>query len=112
MKDPDSHQGLRTFDTFHMGRSCMDLYSNDVGADFVDIKSFAAYVGGSPTNMSVGCRRLGLKSIILTAFGEALLGHFLVHILKKEGVDIQFSPRKRGRHTSLVLLGIEPPAQF
>jgi 5-dehydro-2-deoxygluconokinase len=90
----------------------MDLYSNDVGADFVHIKSFAAYVGGSPTNMSVGCRRLGLKSALLTAFGEDPVGDFVVHFLSKEGVDIQSSPRKQGRHTSVVILGIEPPDKF
>ena len=112
MEHQDPRQAKPTFDTFHMGRSCMDLYSNDVGADFVDIKSFAAYVGGSPTNMSVGCRRLGLKSALLTAFGEDLVGDFVVHFLKKEGVNVQFSPRKPGRHTSLVLLGIEPPDKF
>lgn len=39
-----------------------------VGADFVHIRSFAACVGGSPTNVSVGCRRLGLKPALLTAF--------------------------------------------
>lgn len=44
----------RTYDSLHMGRSSIDLYSNDVGAPFVDITSFAAYVGGSPTNISVG----------------------------------------------------------
>ena len=27
----------RSYDTFHMGRSGMDLYSNDVGANFVYI---------------------------------------------------------------------------
>jgi 5-dehydro-2-deoxygluconokinase len=112
MRYQDSHDGQRTFDTFHMGRSCMDLYSNDVGADFVEIKSFAAYVGGSPTNMSVGCHRLGLKSALLNAFGEDLVGDFVVHFLKKEGVNVQFSPRKPGRRTSLVLLGIEPPDKF
>jgi 5-dehydro-2-deoxygluconokinase len=112
MRHPDSRQDQRTYDTFHMGRSCMDLYSNDVGVDFVDIKSFAAYVGGSPTNMSVGCRRLGLKSALLTAFGEDPVGDFVVHFLKKEGVNVQFSPRKPGRYTSLVVLGIEPPDKF
>ncbi len=101
-----------TFDTFHMGRSCMDLYSNDVGADFVRIKSFAAYVGGSPTNMSVGCRRLGLNSALLTAFGEDPVGDFVAHFLTQEGVDVRFSPRKPGRHTSVVVLGIEPPDKF
>jgi 5-dehydro-2-deoxygluconokinase len=90
----------------------MDLYSNDVGVDFVRIKSFAAYVGGSPTNMSVGCCRLGLKSALLTAFGEDPVGDFVVHFLTKEGVNVHFSPRKPGRHTSLVVLGIEPPDKF
>jgi 5-dehydro-2-deoxygluconokinase len=95
-----------------MGRSGMDLYSNDIGAKFVDIRSFAAYVGGSPTNMSVGCRRLGLKSALLTAFGEDPVGDFVAHFLSQEGVDIRFSPRKPGRHTSAVVLGIEPPDKF
>jgi len=90
----------------------MDLYSNDVGAAFVDIKSFAAYVGGSPANMSVGCRRLGLNTALLTAFGQDPVGDFVAHFLGKEGVDIRFSPRKPGRHTSIVVLGIEPPDKF
>lgn len=90
----------------------MDLYSNDVGIDFAHIKSFAAYVGGSPTNMSVGCRRLGLKSALLTAFGEDPVGDFVVHFLTEEGVDVRFSPRKPGRYTSVVVLGIEPPDKF
>ena len=49
----------RTYDSLHMGRSSIDLYSNDVGAPFSEIGSFAAYVGGSPTNISVGGRASG-----------------------------------------------------
>ena len=47
-----------TYDLITMGRSSIDLYANDVGAPFVEIKSFAAYVGGSPTNIAVGAQRL------------------------------------------------------
>jgi 5-dehydro-2-deoxygluconokinase len=112
MKSQNRRMPGRAYDTFHMGRSGMDLYSNDVGAKFVDIRSFAAYVGGSPTNMSVGCRRLGLKSALLTAFGEDPVGDFVAHFLSAEGVDIRCSPRKPGRHTSAVVLGIEPPDKF
>ena len=108
----ESQQVPFTYDTFHMGRSGMDLYSNDVGAPFVNIKSFAAYVGGSPTNMSVGCRRLGMTSALLTAFGEDPVGDFVAHFLTEEGVDIRFCPRKPGRYTSAVVLGIEPPDKF
>jgi 5-dehydro-2-deoxygluconokinase len=112
MTPQNPRRARRFYDTFHMGRSGMDLYSNDVGADFVHIRSFAAYVGGSPTNMSVGCRRLGLKSALLTAFGEDPVGDFVAHFLTEEGVDIRFSPRKPGRQTSAVILGIEPPDKF
>ena len=112
MTPQDPRRTRRHYDTFHMGRSSMDIYSNDIGADFVHIKSFAAYVGGSPTNMSVGCRRLGLKSVLLTAFGPDPIGDFIVHFLTEEGVDVRFSPRKPGRKTSSVVLGIEPPDKF
>ncbi|MHB8772687.1 MAG: 5-dehydro-2-deoxygluconokinase [Syntrophales bacterium] len=112
MTPSEPRRTRRRYDTFHMGRSGIDLYSNDVGAAFVDIKSFAAYVGGSPTNMSVGCCRLGLKSVILTAFGEDPVGDFICHFLTEEGVDVRSSPRKPGRKTAAVVLGIEPPDRF
>jgi 5-dehydro-2-deoxygluconokinase len=95
-----------------MGRSSIDLYSNDVGAPFEQITSFAAYVGGSPTNTSVGGARLGLNTVLLTAFGQDPVGDFILHFLNKEGVNTQFSPRKPGYRTSAVVLGIEPPDKF
>ena len=60
----------RSYDVITMGRSSIDLYSNDIGAPFVNITSFAAYVGGCPTNISVGTRRLGVRSALLTAIGD------------------------------------------
>jgi hypothetical protein len=82
MTAPDPRRTRRRYDTFPMGRSGMDLNSNDVGADFVHIRGFSAYVDGSPTNMSVGCRRLGLKSVLLTAFVEDPVGDFSVLFLR------------------------------
>ncbi len=102
----------RTYDILAMGRSCIDLYANDVGAPFVDIKSFAAYVGGCPTNISVGTRRLGLRSALLTAVGEDPVGDFVLNFLNHEGVVTDFITRKPGRRTSAVILGIEPPDKF
>ncbi len=64
-----------------MGRSSIDLYANEVGAKFENIKSFAAYVGGSPTNISVGAKRLGLNSALLTGIGDDPEGDFILHFL-------------------------------
>jgi 5-dehydro-2-deoxygluconokinase len=107
-----SDSTARTYDSLHMGRSSIDLYSNDVGTPFVEINSFAAYVGGSPTNISVGGRRLGLKTAILTGLGVDPVGDFILHFLKNEGVDTQFSVRKPSHISSAVVLGIEPPDKF
>ncbi len=100
------------YDILAMGRSSIDLYANEVGARFVDIQSFAAYVGGCPTNISVGTRRLGLRSAILSAVGEDPVGDFLLNFLDREGVVTEFVHRKPGRRTSAVILGIEPPDKF
>ena len=104
--------GEPEFDLITMGRASLDLYSNDVGAPFTEIKSFAAYVGGSPTNIAVGARRLGLRTALLTAVGEDPVGDFVLKFLEVEGVSTEFIPRKPGTRTSAVLLGIEPPDRF
>ena len=75
------------FDLITMGRSSIDLYANDVGAPFVDVKSFAAYVGGSPTNIAVGAQRLGLKTAVLTAVGDDPVADFILKFLNQEGVE-------------------------
>jgi len=102
----------KEYDLITMGRSCIDLYSNDVGAPFEEITSFAAYVGGSPTNIAVGSIRLGLKTALLTAIGKDPVGDFIMRFLNDEGVDTQYIPTKLGHRSSAVILGIEPPDQF
>ena len=101
-----------TYDLVAMGRSSIDLYSSDIGAPFVDITGFAAYVGGCPTNISVGTRRLGLQPALLTAVGADPVGDFILNFVRQEGVETRFIPRKPGKRTSAVVLGIEPPDTF
>src|SRR5690606_15225750 len=95
-----------------MGRSSIDLYSNDIGAPFEEIASFAAYVGGSPLNIAVGAQRLGLKTALLTAVGDDKVGDFIVRFLEHEGVATSFIPVKERARSSAVVLGIEPPDRF
>ncbi|GIV67906.1 MULTISPECIES: 5-dehydro-2-deoxygluconokinase [Caldilinea] len=102
----------KRYDLLSMGRSGIDLYANDIGVPFVEIQSFAAYVGGCPTNIAVGAQRLGLRTALLTAVGEDRVGDFILHFLNKEGVDTRYIPRKPGHRTSAVLLGIEGPDRF
>lgn len=100
------------FDLITMGRSSIDLYSNDVGSPFVEITNFAAYVGGSPTNIAVGAQRLNVKTALLTAVGNDPVGDFILNFLNNEGVETRYIPRKPTARSSAVILGIEPPDKF
>lgn len=81
---PDTRHARRTYDTFHMGRSCMDLYSNNVGAAFIAMKRSTGYVDGSPTNMSAGRPRRGLNPALLTAFGKDPVADFVAPFLNRD----------------------------
>jgi 5-dehydro-2-deoxygluconokinase len=69
-------------------------------------------VGGCPTNIAVGTRRLGLRSALLTAVGQDEVGDFILKFLERETVDTRFIPRKPGNRTSAVLMSIQPPDKF
>jgi 5-dehydro-2-deoxygluconokinase len=101
-----------TFDVLTMGRSCIDLYAHQIGVPITEVTSFDAYVGGCPTNISVGTRRLGLRSVLLTAVGDDQIADFVLAFLNREGVDTRFIPRKPGRRTSAVIMAIQPPDRF
>jgi 5-dehydro-2-deoxygluconokinase len=100
------------YDVLAMGRSCIDLYAHQIGVPITEVTSFDAYVGGCPTNVSVGTRRLGLRSVLLTAVGDDQVGDFVTAFLDREQVDTRFIPRKPGRRTSAVILTIQPPDKF
>jgi 5-dehydro-2-deoxygluconokinase len=103
---------MPTFDVLTMGRSSIDLYAHEIGVPITAVTSFDAYVGGCPTNISVGTARLGLKSVLLTAVGDDQVGDFVLAFLDREKVDTRFIPRKNGHRTSAVVLTIMPPDRF
>jgi 5-dehydro-2-deoxygluconokinase len=100
------------YDLLCMGRSSIDLYAHEIGVPITEVRSFDAYVGGCPTNVSVGARRLGLRTALLTAVGDDQVGDFVLHFLAREDVEARYIPRKAGRRTSAVILTIQPPDRF
>ncbi len=102
----------QTYDILCMGRSSIDLYAHEIGVPLTGVKSFDAYVGGCPTNVSVGTRRLGLRSALLTAVGDDEVADFVLQFLRDEGVETHFIPHKPGRRTSAVVMSIQPPDKF
>lgn len=100
------------FDVITVGRVSMDLFSRDIGVPFAEVGSFDTSVGGSPTNIAIGCRRLGLRSAVLTAVGDDEVGRFVLKYLQNEGVETRFIPTKPNTRTGLAILAVMPPDRF
>jgi 5-dehydro-2-deoxygluconokinase len=102
----------KRLDLVAIGRSSVDLYGQQVGGRLEDMASFAKYVGGSPTNTSIGVSRLGLKSALISRVGADHMGRFIVEQLVREGVDVSGVASDPERLTALVILGIRDREQF
>lgn len=99
-------------DLIAIGRSCVDLYGEQVGGRLEDMASFAKYVGGSPTNTAVGAARLGLRSALVTRVGADHFGRFIREQLAREGVATAGVIEDPARLTALAFLGIRDPDTF
>lgn len=104
--------GDPVLDVICIGRSSVDLYGGQVGGRLEDMSSFSKYIGGSPTNISIGCARLGLKSALITRVGDEHMGRFIRETLADESVDTSHVITDDERLTALVLLGIRDAEQF
>lgn len=109
-----SQQGrdARPLDVITIGRASVDLYGAQVGGRLEDMRGFAKYIGGSPTNMAAGTARLGLRSALITRVGDEHMGRFIREELVREGVDVRGVKTDPERLTALVLLGIRDREQF
>lgn len=102
----------KTLDVVCIGRSSVDLYGEQAGGRLEDMASFAKYVGGCPTNISVGTARLGLRSALVTRVGDEHMGRFVREQVAREGVDTRGVVTDPERLTSLVVLGIRDRDTF
>jgi 5-dehydro-2-deoxygluconokinase len=99
-------------DVVCIGRSAVDLYGEQIGGRLEDMRSFAKYVGGSPTNTAIGGARLGLRTGLISRVGDEHNGRFVRETLQAEGVDVSCLRTDPKRLTALVFLGIRDPDTF
>lgn len=95
-----------------IGRAAVDLYGEQIGGRLEDMRSFAKYVGGSPTNTAIGAARLGLRAGLISRVGDEHNGRFVRESLQAEGVDTHCLRTDPTRLTALVFLGIRDRNTF
>lgn len=99
-------------DVLTVGRSSVDLYPLQSGVPLEDVATFGRFLGGSPTNVAVGARRLGNSSGVITAVGEDPFGRYVRRALEGYGVQTDGVVAMPGVPTSLAFCEVFPPDSF
>jgi 5-dehydro-2-deoxygluconokinase len=92
-----------------VGRISIDLYCDQIGADWHAATTFHKAVGGSPTNVAIAAARLGRRAAILTKVGDDPFGEVAVGELRDFGVDVRFTGVQEGMVTPLAFAVLDPP---
>ncbi len=92
-----------------VGRISIDLYCDQVGADWHAARSFSKAVGGSPTNVAIAAARLGHRAAVFTKVGADPFGAVAVGELREFGVDTRFVSVEPGTVTPLAFAVLDPP---
>ncbi len=102
----------KCFDLICVGRSCVDMYSEEFGVPLERAMIFSKSVGGSPMNIAIGSSRLGLHVGAITGVGKEANGDYLKWQLSCEGVDVSNVKTDPTRLTAVVFLSIRGKDDF
>jgi 5-dehydro-2-deoxygluconokinase len=94
-----------------IGRISIDLYCDQVGADWHAARSFHKAVGGSPTNVAIAAARLGHRAAVFTKVGPDPFGDEARAELRDLGVVDSFVGVEAGTVTPLAFAVLDPPEE-
>ena len=92
-----------------IGRISIDLYCDQVGADWHAARTFHKAVGGSPTNVAIAAARLGHRAAVYTKVGGDPFGDVAIGQLRDFGVDVRFVAIEQELVTPLAFAVLDPP---
>ena len=95
-----------------MGRIGVDLYPEQIGVSLRQVRTFAKFLGGSPTNVAVAAARYGRRSAVITRTGDDPFGAFIHDALRGFGVDDRFVTPVPQLPTPVTFCEIFPPDDF
>ena len=79
----------KKIDILTMGELLVDMISADYGDNF-ESSTYNRYFGGSPSNIAINTKRLGINSLVASCVGNDGQGKFLINSLKEVGIDTRY----------------------
>lgn len=73
-------------DILTVGELLIDMISEDYGENF-ECNTYHKFFGGSPSNIAMNVKKLGIHSLVASAVGEDGLGTYLINQLRNANID-------------------------
>ncbi|MEH7495638.1 carbohydrate kinase family protein [Neobacillus niacini] len=73
-------------DVLSVGELLVDMISADYDDEFSG-NTYHKFFGGSPSNIAMNVKKLGIQSLVASAIGKDGLGRFLLNHLHQNGID-------------------------
>ena len=89
------------------GEALFDFIAAETGYGLGGSRTFQKRVGGSPFNIAVGVRRLGVPVSFIGKIGADRFGDTLVDFLKAESIDVAHVVRQEGTKTILAFVAVD-----
>lgn len=93
----------RSNDLFMAGEILIDMISAQYSDDFTS-GTYHRFFGGSPSNIAVNAKKLGIRAVIASAVGEDGFGSYLIHELETAGINTNCVQRIDKSPTSMVVV--------
>lgn len=90
-------------DLFMAGEILIDMISADYNDESTN-GTYHRFFGGSPSNIAMNAKKLGIRAVVASATGEDGLGAFLIHELENAGIDTGYVQRAADYSTSMVVV--------
>jgi len=74
-------------DIVTLGELLIDMFPAELGKGLTEVSAFRPKPGGAPANVAVAAKRLGAETAFIGKVGDEAFGHYLVDVLKAEGVE-------------------------
>ncbi|HNF95896.1 MAG TPA: carbohydrate kinase [Pseudomonadota bacterium] len=93
-------------DAVVFGEALVDFFPENPGTKLEDVERFVRHLGGAPCNLTIGLRRQGIPTALVTQVGSDAFGRFIKQKLDSEGVAVDGIASHKSARTGVTFVSV------
>lgn len=94
----------KNIDILCVGEVLIDFIGHQNDVLINETRDYHRYLGGSPANVAMNCKRLGLTSVLVSTLGNDGFGEYAINRLDEIGINTNYTKRTSKHSTSVIFV--------